>query len=133
MAEDFDTEAWTLMSIALAFILLRIYSRCSFEGVKNLALDDYLMVAAGLVYVAETVEAYLVGQEDGLTNGAMTDAARAALDPSSSEYAMRVAGSKVQLSGWLTMIVSNIFSKQVYSIPVDLGCCIIPPLFPTIF
>jgi hypothetical protein len=36
----------------------------------------------------------------GLANNGMTDEERAALDPNSEEWALRVGGSKTQLVGW---------------------------------
>lgn len=54
----------------------------------------------------ETVLAYIVGAYwKGLANNSMTDEERAALDPNSEEWRLRVGGSKTQLSGWLDYTV----------------------------
>lgn len=122
MAEN--VEAWTLLALALATILLRISVRWKLVGFTNFQLDDYLMPLAGVrflfcivnirgrcstnttvlrqvFFTLETVAAYLVGAEfDGLTNSYMTPEERAALSPNSKEWSNRVAGSKIQVIGW---------------------------------
>lgn len=53
--EAFYKEAWTLLAIALIFIILRLYARYSMTGgIRGFKADDYLMVFAGvsLIYVA---------------------------------------------------------------------------------
>lgn len=50
--------------------------------------------------------AYYVGVKwKGLANSGMTPEQRAALDPQSVEYKLRVGGSKNQLTGWLVYTV----------------------------
>ncbi|KAL2847618.1 hypothetical protein BJX68DRAFT_268014 [Aspergillus pseudodeflectus] len=94
-------ESWTLLALALALILLRIYVRWTQTGPGNFQLDDYLMPLAGAVFAVEVSLAYLVGAKyQGLTNSYMTDEQRAAIDPSSREYYNRVWGSKIQVAGW---------------------------------
>ncbi|XHG05050.1 hypothetical protein AWENTII_008300 [Aspergillus wentii] len=101
MAADGSVEAWILLSIALAVIIIRIGVRWSLVGPSNFQLDDYLMPLAGVVFTLETVAAYLVKAKfNGLTNSYMTDEQRATLDPNSKEWADRVAGSKIQVIGW---------------------------------
>ena len=101
MADDFTTEAFTLLAIGLCFILLRTYARLSKTGMAGFKLDDYLMLLAAVVYTAETVLAYTVGAYwHGLANNGMTDAERLALDPGSDEFRIRVNGSKTQVAGW---------------------------------
>ncbi|KAE8154985.1 hypothetical protein BDV25DRAFT_146805 [Aspergillus avenaceus] len=96
-----DPEAFTLLSLGLVFIIIRLYVRWSQVGITNFQVDDYCMPLAGLVYTAETVAAYLVGAKfEGLTNSYMTPEQRAALDPSSREYYNRQWGSKIQVIGW---------------------------------
>lgn len=46
MAEN--VEAWTLLALALATILLRISVRWKLVGPTNFQLDDYLMPLAGV-------------------------------------------------------------------------------------
>ncbi|KAL3446944.1 hypothetical protein BJX65DRAFT_318407 [Aspergillus insuetus] len=94
-------ESWTLLALALALILVRIYVRWTQAGPANFQLDDYLMPLAGAVFAVEVSLAYLVGAKyAGLTNSYMTDEQRAAIDPSSREYYNRVWGSKIQVAGW---------------------------------
>ncbi|KAI3012804.1 Glycosyl hydrolase 10 family protein [Aspergillus niger] len=97
-----DTEAFTLLSLGLFFIIIRIYVRWSqVGGPLNFAVDDYLMPLAGAVFIGETVAAHLVRSKfNGLTNSYMTDEQRAALDPSSKEHYDRQWGSKIQVIGW---------------------------------
>lgn len=58
------------------------------------------------LYSAETTVAYYVGNPwKGLANSGMTPEQRAALDPKSEEYRLRVGGSKNQLVGWLVYTV----------------------------
>ncbi|RHZ45090.1 uncharacterized protein CDV56_101715 [Aspergillus thermomutatus] len=99
MAEN--VEAWTLLSLALATILVRISVRWKLVGPAHFQLDDYLMPLAGIFFTLETVAAYLVGANfEGLTNSYMTPEQRAALSPDSREWSNRVAGSKIQVIGW---------------------------------
>ncbi|KAK7931197.1 hypothetical protein PG985_001909 [Apiospora marii] len=94
-------EAWILLSLGIWVISLRIWVRWEMVGIRNFAFDDYLVCVSGLVFVAETVAAYLVGAKfDGLTNSYMTDEQRARLDPNSIEFYKRVWGSKIQVIGW---------------------------------
>ncbi|KAL4866671.1 hypothetical protein BDV12DRAFT_187214 [Aspergillus spectabilis] len=98
---DFNVEAFTLLALAVVAISIRVAARWTTAGPKSFQLDDYLMPLAGVVYGLETGAAYCVGAWwRGLANNAMTDAQRAALDPSSEEYSLRVGGSKTQVLGW---------------------------------
>jgi hypothetical protein len=126
-AASSDVEAFTLLSLALTFILLRIYVRWDLVGPKQFQLDDYLMPLAGvstpivnilifeievfrleclllslqLAFTGETIAAYLVVADfKGLTNSYMTTEERAALNPNSQEYYDRIWGSKIQVLGW---------------------------------
>ncbi|TDZ28980.1 hypothetical protein C8035_v007300 [Colletotrichum spinosum] len=99
---DFNTEAFTLLGVALCFIFLRTYARVSAVGVKHLQADDYLMLVVACTYSAETALAYSVGAYwRGLANNGMTDEQRMALDPNSEEFMLRVNGSKTQIAGWI--------------------------------
>ncbi|KAJ5770889.1 uncharacterized protein N7511_002940 [Penicillium nucicola] len=96
-----NVEAWVLLSLALFTIIVRIFVRWKLVGPANFQLDDYLMPLAGIVFVLETVAAYLVVADyQGLTNSYMTDEERKAVDLSSTEAHNRVAGSKIQIIGW---------------------------------
>ncbi|KAJ6149851.1 hypothetical protein N7471_001050 [Penicillium samsonianum] len=96
-----NVEAWTLLSLALITILVRVGVRWKLVGPSNFQLDDYLMPLAGILFILETVAAYLVGAKfQGMTNSYMTSEQRANLDPHSTEWSNRVAGSKIQVIGW---------------------------------
>ena len=48
MAENFIAEAFSLLAIGIIVIALRWVSRLMTVGFTHLALDDYLMVVAGV-------------------------------------------------------------------------------------
>ncbi|KAF3920374.1 hypothetical protein ABW20_dc0102364 [Dactylellina cionopaga] len=100
--EAFYKEAWTLLAIALLFIIARLYARFTLGGgFSGFKPDDYLMIAAGAVYSMETTAAYCVGfLARGLANNGMTDEQRQALVPGSEEWNTRIIGVKIQLIGW---------------------------------
>ncbi|KAK3687197.1 hypothetical protein B0T22DRAFT_497754 [Podospora appendiculata] len=101
-ARRFIREVWGLQGTAYVVVGLRYYSRIHTLGWRKLAPDDVLMLMATIVYTAESVMAYLVvAYFKGLANNAMTDAQRAALDPASEEYTLRVNGSKTHVCGLL--------------------------------
>ncbi|OQE17960.1 hypothetical protein PENSTE_c019G01649 [Penicillium steckii] len=98
---DFNTEAFTLLAVAIVVIGLRTTARWIMVGPRNFQPDDYLMLLACVVYGLETGAAYMVGAWFmGLANNAMTDEQRRTLSPNSEEYRLRVGGSKVQVTGW---------------------------------
>ncbi|KAL8350212.1 hypothetical protein RB598_005512 [Gaeumannomyces tritici] len=100
---NFVIENWTLLGIGLSVIALRLYARISAVGITKLQADDYLMVAAAVVYSGESYLAYSVGAFwRGLANNGMTDEQRAALVPESEEWWLRINGSKTQIAGWST-------------------------------
>ncbi|KAB2576770.1 hypothetical protein DBV05_g4570 [Lasiodiplodia theobromae] len=101
MASSFTTEAFSLLSVGIVAIALRIIARTTSVGVRDLQFDDYLMCGAAVIYSLETATAYIVGAWWlGLANNGMTDEQRRTLDPHSHEYHLRVGGSKTQLVGW---------------------------------
>lgn len=118
MDDNFAIEAFTLLALAVVIIVLRTIARWNTAGPKNFQLDDYVMPIAAVrgsrqpnsltdtdarkvVYGLETGAAYCVGAWwHGLANNATTDQQRAALDPDSREYHLRVGGSKTQVIGW---------------------------------
>ncbi|KAJ5742812.1 uncharacterized protein N7511_011213 [Penicillium nucicola] len=98
---DFNTEAFTLLGVAIVIIGLRTTARWIMVGPKNFQVDDYLMLLACVVYGLETGAAYIVGAwYMGLANNSMTREQRETLSTSSEEYRIRVGGSKVQVAGW---------------------------------
>ncbi|CEI63268.1 hypothetical protein FVEN_g194 [Fusarium venenatum] len=101
-ADSFVAEAFTLLAIGILIILLRTYARVRQVGLRNLEVDDYLMLLVIVPYTIETALAHTVGAKfRGLTNSGMTDEEREALSPNSEEYELRVGGSKIQLCGWI--------------------------------
>jgi hypothetical protein len=44
----FITEAFTLLGLTICIITVRTYARWSSVGFRNFALDDYLMIFAGV-------------------------------------------------------------------------------------
>jgi hypothetical protein len=52
MGDSFTTEAFTLLSLAIVVIILRIIARFFTVGFHNFQLDDYLMPLAGVRPVA---------------------------------------------------------------------------------
>jgi hypothetical protein len=46
-----NVEEWTLLSLALATILVRIAVRWKLVGPANFQLDDYLMPLAGVRFI----------------------------------------------------------------------------------
>ncbi|CEJ59801.1 hypothetical protein PMG11_08405 [Penicillium brasilianum] len=98
---DFNTEAFTLLAVAIVIIGLRTVARWIMVGPRNFQADDYLMLLACVVYGLETGAAYIVGAWfQGLANNSMTDEQRKELSPDSKEYSLRVGGSKIQVIGW---------------------------------
>ncbi|KAI2715131.1 hypothetical protein CBS147332_4785 [Penicillium roqueforti] len=99
--DGFNTEAFTLLGVAITVIGLRTTARWIMVGPKGFQADDYLMLVACVVYGLETGAAYMVGAWFmGLANNAMTDEERRELSHNSEEYRLRVGGSKVQVAGW---------------------------------
>ncbi|CAI7646505.1 unnamed protein product [Penicillium palitans] len=99
--DGFNTEAFTLLGVAIVIIGLRTTARWIMVGPKGFQADDYLMIVACVVYGLETGAAYMVGAWFmGLANNSMTDEQRKRLSPDSEEYRLRVGGSKVQVAGW---------------------------------
>ncbi|RMI99747.1 hypothetical protein CDV36_015992, partial [Fusarium kuroshium] len=90
---SFAAEAFTLLALGIVVIGFRTYARAKQEGIRNLKIDDYLMLLVIVPYTMEIVLAYTVGARFyGLANNAMTDEQRAALSPSSEEYKWRHNG-----------------------------------------
>ncbi|RYP90791.1 hypothetical protein DL770_003052 [Monosporascus sp. CRB-9-2] len=113
--QKFVIEDWTLFAIGLCVTVIRTYTRVKQVGFKGLQGDDYLVWLAMFFYAVETSLAYAVGAvAKGLANNGMTDDQRLALDPSSSEYKLRVVGSKIQLAGWST------YSALLWSLKLSL-------------
>ncbi|KAK2036530.1 hypothetical protein LZ31DRAFT_561071 [Colletotrichum somersetense] len=101
-ANRFIQEVWGLQGTAYLVVGLRYYSRASSLGWRNFSWDDAIMAVATLVYTAESVAAYyVVAYWKGLANNGMTDEQRAALDPASEEWRLRVNGSKTHVIGLL--------------------------------
>ncbi|ROW00012.1 hypothetical protein VPNG_08351 [Cytospora leucostoma] len=101
-AQEFINEVWGLQGVAYLALALRYYSRITTLGWRKFSLDDYMIALATLVYTAESVAAYfVVAYWKGLSNNGMTEEQRAALDPNSEEWQVRVNGSKTHVIGLL--------------------------------
>ncbi|KXX80211.1 hypothetical protein MMYC01_204231 [Madurella mycetomatis] len=111
MAENI--EAFTLLSLVVVIIALRVFVRWRNVGLRGLRLDDYLMPVAGILCIIDLIAAiYVVTKANGLTNSYMTDEQRASLSPDSQEYADRVLGSKIQVFGW-TLYAASLWCIKV--------------------
>ncbi|KAI1101463.1 hypothetical protein F4804DRAFT_347672 [Jackrogersella minutella] len=100
--QDFIREVWGLQGAAYLVVILRYYNRIATLGWRCLAWDDTIMFVATMVYTAESLMAYLVvAFWKGLANNAMSDEHRAALNPQSHEWNLRVNGSKTHVAGLL--------------------------------
>ncbi|PMD63159.1 uncharacterized protein K444DRAFT_610027 [Hyaloscypha bicolor E] len=99
----FNTELWTFYAFGVLITIVRTYARVKAVGIRDLRADDFIVWLAILLYTAQSTLAYFaVNHGQGLANNAMTDAERAALSPDSTEYRLRVFGSKIQVVGWTT-------------------------------
>lgn len=56
MADDFTTEAFTLLGFGLVIIAFRIYCQLSKLGWRHLQVDDYVMLLAA---VSSSISPYL--------------------------------------------------------------------------
>lgn len=52
---SFETEAFTLLAIAIIVIAVRTYARLTSAGLSNFQLDDYLMLVAAVSQVQQTM------------------------------------------------------------------------------
>ncbi|KAJ5888370.1 hypothetical protein N7495_008411 [Penicillium taxi] len=101
-----SNEEYILLGLSVAVVVLRLFARWSMVGFKGLKLDDYVMPLACVTFGFEAQAAANVGKYNGLSNAAMSDEYRANLSPDSLEYAERVEGSKIQLTGWGTYVLT---------------------------
>lgn len=89
-SSDPTVEIWTLFAIAVCATLLRMYSRLSIVGVRDLRADDFLVWVGVVFYAAQSALGYEVGEAaHGLANNSMTQAQRDALSSSDPEYQLR--------------------------------------------
>ncbi|RJE19148.1 hypothetical protein PHISCL_08511 [Aspergillus sclerotialis] len=108
-------EIWTLFAIAVCATLLRMYSRLSIVGFRDLRADDLLVWVGVVFYAAQSALGYEVGQAShGLANNSMTEAQRESLSPSDPEYQLRVTGAKLQVAGW------TIYSALIWSLKLSM-------------
>ncbi|EGE79720.2 hypothetical protein BDDG_02661 [Blastomyces dermatitidis ATCC 18188] len=86
---------------SLGRLLGAIYPSLRTKPSSPLPLLTQTLKLLHLLYSAQfTLAFFAVNHGQGLANNGMTDAARAALDPDSEEYRLRVFGSKIQVIGW---------------------------------
>ncbi|KAI1395752.1 hypothetical protein F4819DRAFT_500765 [Hypoxylon fuscum] len=93
------TEDFTLLSIGVFVILLRVFARWKDVGPAKWQLDDYLMPLLAIVYGVSTWTNYhLMTELSGFTNSYSSDEERAMLiDVDRLEYDLRQAGSKAAI------------------------------------
>ncbi|GIK04808.1 hypothetical protein Aspvir_008903 [Aspergillus viridinutans] len=89
-AKSFATETWVLYGVGILGTVLRFVARIRRLGVRNLQVDDYLMLFAVLWYTLLCVALNEVASGGG--SNLMTEEDRANLTPAT--YADRVRGSK---------------------------------------
>ncbi|GFF23240.1 hypothetical protein IFM46972_00601 [Aspergillus udagawae] len=89
-AKSFATETWVLYGVGILGTVLRFVARIRRLGVRNLQVDDYLMLFAVLWYTLLCVALNEVASGGG--SNLMTDEDKANLTPVT--YAERVRGSK---------------------------------------
>ncbi|PHH82752.1 hypothetical protein CDD83_3182 [Cordyceps sp. RAO-2017] len=105
MAKQYSSavEAWTFLVLEVAVIVSRIILRWKTQTFRGLAVDDFLMAAAVPISIVSSIPSYIVETvARGLANSGMTPQERAAIDPSSEEFDLRVKGSKAHMAGWIT-------------------------------
>ncbi|KAF4212735.1 hypothetical protein CNMCM5878_000754 [Aspergillus fumigatiaffinis] len=89
-SKSFATETWVLYGVGILGTVLRFVARIRRLGVRNLQVDDYLMLFAVLWYTLLCVALNQVASGGG--SNLMTEEDRANLTP--AIYAERVKGSK---------------------------------------
>ncbi|PQE29458.1 Integral membrane pth11 protein [Rutstroemia sp. NJR-2017a WRK4] len=105
MTANLIAEIWTCWAIALAFVVLRFYTRLWTLGWKKLGLEDALMIWAWISYTVEATSSYYLSVVwRNLSNAGMTDAERASLDPDSKEWRYRVNGSITHIVQWFAYV-----------------------------
>ncbi|KAH6691486.1 hypothetical protein F5X68DRAFT_220881 [Plectosphaerella plurivora] len=97
--DAFLTEVFAFVGIGTLVVLLRLFLSARQAGVRHLQADDYLMLAAIIIFIAGAGIVYVVGVTyEGLSNSGMTNDERLTLDPVSEEYRLRVAGSQIAVA-----------------------------------
>ncbi|KAK8009641.1 hypothetical protein PG989_000574 [Apiospora arundinis] len=97
-------ESWILLGLGLSVIAARTGLRVAVEGFRKLAADDYLMLIAALLYIAEVLLAYsIIAWWLGFANNGLDDESRAkyAQDPEPGADAGNLTasgGSKAQIA-----------------------------------
>ncbi|KAM0397010.1 hypothetical protein ACHAQC_004539, partial [Fusarium culmorum] len=108
-------EGWTLYAVGVAATFLRFYARMRVDGFRSLKAEDYLMFLSIIFYTIQTTLAYNIGiLAHSLANNGMSEAERASISPSDSEYDLRVIGSKIQVAGW------TIYSALIWSLKLSM-------------
>ncbi|KAJ1329899.1 hypothetical protein MN608_06635 [Microdochium nivale] len=93
------TEAYVMLGMGLIVIALRLALRVRTAGVDRLCADDYLMVVAAILYIAETYIAWTVDAVwQGKANNGLSDSQREQIASGSDEHLLRVGGSKTQIA-----------------------------------
>ena len=134
MVVNFFHEAWSYVGVCGFIVILRFVCKIQQGGWRKLAVDDLLMVLAMVsvllpqwcewkltvyeqcFYAAETSAAHMIVTWMGMANNNMRPEYRAALDPHSEEWAIRVKGSKMNIVGWFTYLTLFWLLKSCWTI-----------------
>ncbi|KAI5776318.1 hypothetical protein EDC01DRAFT_763384 [Geopyxis carbonaria] len=93
----YSIEGWTVVSISILLITLRLIARVRSVGVHGLAADDYLMACVAILFPAECTMSYYTGYYGGTNN--MPPAVRAGLTDAQVERLE--SGALYFYVGWL--------------------------------
>ncbi|KAH7033644.1 uncharacterized protein B0I36DRAFT_383466 [Microdochium trichocladiopsis] len=103
--EAATTEAYVMLTLGLAVIALRIVLRVRTAGTARLCADDYLMVAAAILYIVETYLAWSIDAVwKGKANDGLTTEQREAITEGSDEFILRTGGAKTQIAVQTTFV-----------------------------
>ncbi|KAK7955260.1 hypothetical protein PG988_015954, partial [Apiospora saccharicola] len=93
-------ESWILLGVGLSVIAIRLSMRIATMGIRRLAADDFLMLVAALLFIAETMLAYSVNAWWlGLANNGLDDETRARYAKDHLMTRLIIGGSKTQIAG----------------------------------
>ncbi|KAK8017836.1 hypothetical protein PG993_014162 [Apiospora rasikravindrae] len=118
-------ESWALLALGLSVIVVRIVMRLATMG-RRLAADDFLMLVAALLFIAEVVLAYSVNAWWlGMANNGYDDETRASYAKDPLMTRLIIGGSKTQIAGqntytallWtLKMAVCSFYSRLTHDL-----------------
>ncbi|KAI1358920.1 hypothetical protein F5Y08DRAFT_345218 [Xylaria arbuscula] len=122
-----DAEPWALLSIGVAFVLLRLYARWRHVGVRNFQPDDYLMLVFAesapttklttlpICIISGLCPLTLSLSQLGFATDVTLAYTRRTLNPDSLEYYDRQSGSKIQVAGWSVYVFNLWVVKTAFA------------------